>query len=109
MYWLGSLTCFLFATQDPRFIEQHVAATISVIEAAEAADADNARSSHDQGHLTSPCSPSTAHTRSPVRLIVVGGAGVMARSTGAFVTETLPGSAVQRVLPIYGAPATSNV
>lgn len=109
MYRLGSLTCSLFATQDPRFIEQHVAATTSVIEAAEAADAYNARLSHDQGHGTSPSSSPPAHTRSPVRLIVVGGAGVMARSTGAFVTETLPGSAVQRVLPIYGATATSNV
>lgn len=89
-----------------------MAATTSVIEAAEAADAEAAARlsqtcAPDQGLATTPSSPLGNSNRSPMRLVVVGGAGVMARSSGAFVTETLPGSAVQRLLPIYGTTLES--
>lgn len=37
------------------------------------------------------------------RIVLTGGAGVMRRSDGAFVTDTLPGSIVKLLLPIYDA------
>ena len=37
------------------------------------------------------------------RIVLTGGAGVMRRSDGAFVTDTLPGSVIKMLLPIYDA------
>lgn len=86
-----------------------MAATTAMIAAAEAAEAEAADSSgRDRDDSDSDAAPSrdcstAAQRSSPVRLVVVGGAGVMGRSNGCFVTDTLPGSAVKQLLPIYGA------
>ena len=71
------------------------AAAVGAANAAAAAAADDDAASP-------PPSSSSSSSRGVERLVLIGGAGVMSRSSGAFVTETLPGTAVGKVLPIYG-------
>lgn len=104
----------------PNFAQIHVAYTKAILKAA-GHNAEEPLDTSSLGLRREPKSPSP-------RLVVVGGAGVMGRSWGArrvdhsdgqpaedrggrlcekegevFVTETLPGSAVRVVLPLYGA------
>ena len=73
---------------DHSFIDSHVDLTSTVVRATTIEQARR------KGEDATPSGP---------RLIVVGGAGVMSRSSGEFVTDTLPGAMVKRVLPIYGS------
>ena len=91
------------APSHPRFVELLTGCTENIVRsiaekttfsAAAAAAADAAAS-------PSP-SPSPSSSGGVERLVLIGGAGVMSRSSGAFVTETLPGTAIGKVLPIYG-------
>jgi len=56
------------------------------------------------GHQPTPSPPYREEPQQARRrLVVVGGAGVMSRSWGPFVTDSLPGSAVRALLPVKGS------
>mmetsp|Transcript_16747 Transcript_16747/g.38763 ORF Transcript_16747/g.38763 Transcript_16747/m.38763 type:complete len:225 (+) Transcript_16747:236-910(+) len=89
----------------PDFIQRHVAASTAIISAARAEQASRGVSPRRGERSKDGNSPRK------VRLVVVGGAGVMSRSwplrwdgaaRPAMVTETFPGSFVKTLLPIYG-------